>query len=126
MPTEIPNNSSLFTTTSPSTTTPLIDQVNHLKRDFKLIYDELNKTHGELACVRNDLLETQGQLSRANNLIRQLAVPTTPRYSTPSHPHKNGITISNNTTISQRRSDVTVVTKTIHPHHSFWQNPYNI
>ena len=35
----------------------------------------------------NELVDTQCQLFNANNLIRQLAVSTTPPFSTPSTPH---------------------------------------
>ena len=38
-------------------------------------------------CLRNELVDTQGQLFHANNLIRKLAVSTTPPFSTPSTPH---------------------------------------
>ena len=61
-------------------TTPIKQEVYHLKRDFILIFDKQN-------LVKSELAKTKVKLWRANNSIRQLDPATTPPFSTPSHPH---------------------------------------
>ena len=52
MLTKIPGDSSLLTTS------PIQEEVNQLRRDLQLIYEELNNIHGDLASARNELVDT--------------------------------------------------------------------
>ena len=72
MSTQLPDNNSLPNTTQ--------EEVNQLRRDLQVVYEELDS-------VRDELTEMRGQLFRANQLIRQLSVRTTPPFSTSIIPH---------------------------------------
>ena len=57
MSTEIPDDSSLPSTSPPITST-LEEIINLLLRELQLVHEELNQIHGEVACVKNKLLDT--------------------------------------------------------------------
>ena len=70
------------------------DQLEHTKRflidvvvELTEVKNELSETIKELTSVKSELSEKKEQLCRANILIRQLAIRTTPLLSTPSHAH---------------------------------------
>ena len=66
-------------TTSP--TSPYLQEVQQLRRDLVLLSGEIGYIFGELASVRDKLINHKGQLLHANNYINQLSVSTTPIFS---------------------------------------------
>lgn len=64
-----------------------IDKLEHIKRFLIDVIVELTKVKSELLETFVELTKTKEQLHRANILIRQLAIPTPPPFSTLSHPH---------------------------------------
>ena len=63
------------------------NELEHTKRFIIDVVVELTKVKNELLDTIVEFTETKERLRRTNILIRKLAIPTTPRFSTPSHPH---------------------------------------